>query len=354
MTRKLRGPMAALTEELATLTEQDEALALAELEAAEQASEPEPVQASEPEPEQEVAVTAPVEPYKEPTQSILGSVHEIDTALIRSWAYKDRSEMEVGEDELEELIRQIETQGQLQPIMVRPIKDDKHAYEEIFGFKRLMACRELGIKVKAIVRELTDAEAFALQVSENTGRSEPSPWSRALSYRKARDAGLFPTVASLAKSCGLQRPTVANLLRVADKMPEALHRHPAVHDLGQTTLIDLAGRIDQDEKFAAFLTENAGKISTDRPLQSIRSLIRQFEEKVDNAPTEKVVTVYPVGETPNFFRVVRQGENVTINIIGRHEKIATDRLGEIFKQALEQAISEKPIKSNNKRQLQAK
>ncbi|WP_164125936.1 ParB/RepB/Spo0J family partition protein, partial [Stenotrophomonas maltophilia] len=63
-----------------------------------------------------------------------------------------------------DLIRQ---HGQNVPILVRPKPGDTEGYEVAFGHRRLRAARELGIKVRAVVRSLTDEQLVIAQGQEN-------------------------------------------------------------------------------------------------------------------------------------------------------------------------------------------
>ena len=53
--------------------------------------------------------------------------------------------------EVEGLKNSISKNGQRVPVLVRPLEGDR--YNLIYGRRRLEACRELGIKVRAIVTE---------------------------------------------------------------------------------------------------------------------------------------------------------------------------------------------------------
>lgn len=118
-----------------------------------------------------------------------------------------------GEDDLRELADNIEAQGLLQPITVRPIKDtskfavmegvaDFHPeYELICGERRYRAMRLLSDKwqemevvapdgesynrfseIDAIVREMNDEEAFDAMITENLQRVNVDPIEEAFAF----------------------------------------------------------------------------------------------------------------------------------------------------------------------------
>ena len=125
------------------------------------------------------------------------------------------------EEELQELADNIEKQGLLQPITVRPIKDAKAfavvngnadfhpKYEIICGERRFRAFSRLSDKwiregvmdangepdirfsdIPAIIREMNDDEAFDAMITENLQRKDVDPIEEHLlsvsSFRKAR------------------------------------------------------------------------------------------------------------------------------------------------------------------------
>lgn len=98
----------------------------------------------------------------------------LEPGSIRMSAVMDRLDPSEG---LHELVASISEHGQKVPILVRRLPD---GYEIVFGRRRLLACRELGIKVRATVMEMTEEEAIIAQGVENNARLDPSFIERAL------------------------------------------------------------------------------------------------------------------------------------------------------------------------------
>ncbi len=99
----------------------------------------------------------------------------LDPALVRMSAVMDR--IDPAED-LEDLVASIRDHGQKVPILVRRMADG--SFEIVYGRRRLLACRELGQRVRATVMEMTDEEALVAQGVENNARQDPSFIERAL------------------------------------------------------------------------------------------------------------------------------------------------------------------------------
>jgi len=103
-----------------------------------------------------------------------GGVFEIDPGLIETAGrLDDRLQIEI-----EGLKASISKNGQRVPILLRPLADDR--YSLIYGRRRLEACRDLGIKVRAIVTEMEGDQALRDQLLENQERRDLSFIERAL------------------------------------------------------------------------------------------------------------------------------------------------------------------------------
>ena len=93
---------------------------------------------------------------------------ELDTDKIDSSFVADR--MDSSDEATEELKSLIEDQGQLVPILVRPHPEHADRYQVAFGHRRLKAVRQLGRKVRAVIRKMTDEELIIAQGQENNAR----------------------------------------------------------------------------------------------------------------------------------------------------------------------------------------
>lgn len=79
----------------------------------------------------------------------------------------------IDRDEIFELADDIKKNGLISPITVRPVGD---GYELVAGQRRYLAHQFAGIlKIKCVVRTLTDEEAFAIMTSENLSRVDVNP-----------------------------------------------------------------------------------------------------------------------------------------------------------------------------------
>ena len=91
------------------------------------------------------------------------------------------------DDEMNQLVWSVLTQGVLTPLVVRPLENGE--YEVISGHRRLHACQKAGIKtVPALIYALDrDAAAIAL-VDSNLHREKILPSEKAFAYKLKMDA----------------------------------------------------------------------------------------------------------------------------------------------------------------------
>lgn len=149
-----------------------------------------------------------------------GGVFEIDPDQIETGGrLDDRLQIEI-----EGLKASIARNGQRVPILVRPLEGDR--YSLIYGRRRLEACRELGVKVRAIVTEMEGDQALRDQLLENQERRDLSFIERALVAAALLDGDhLSPserTNKGVAEVLNLTEAGVSQLLSVVRTVGEEL------------------------------------------------------------------------------------------------------------------------------------
>jgi ParB family transcriptional regulator, chromosome partitioning protein len=112
---------------------------------------------------------------------------------------------------LRELARSIEESGLIQPLVVRQADD---GFELIAGERRWRAAQMAGEEqVPAVVKDVTDAEAYALALVENVQREDLNAIEEAAAYARLLEEYDF-TQEELAEQVGKSRSTVANAVRL--------------------------------------------------------------------------------------------------------------------------------------------
>src|SRR5690554_1961909 len=125
---------------------------------------------------------------------------------------------DIQPEALEELADSIRAQGVMQPIVVRPIGEER--YEIIAGERRWRAAQlaELAT-IPAVIREVTDEVALALALIENIQRENLNPVEAALALKRLLEEFEL-TQQQVADAVGKSRAQVANLLRLLALDPE--------------------------------------------------------------------------------------------------------------------------------------
>lgn len=130
--------------------------------------------------------------------------------------YQPRRDFDEGA--LQELSQSIQTNGIIQPLLVRKLES---GFELIAGERRLRAAKIAGLKqVPIVIRKSTDKESLELAILENIQRENLNCVEEAQAYfRLLNEFGL--TQEQIAEKLGKERASVANYLRVL-KLPEAI------------------------------------------------------------------------------------------------------------------------------------
>lgn len=116
------------------------------------------------------------------------------------------------EDALKSLAESIRSQGILQPLLVRPVKDGK--FEIIGGERRWRAAQIVGLtNVPVIIRELDDKRALEVALVENIQRTDLTPIDEAAGYLRLVNEFNY-THEDMARVTGKSRSHITNLLRL--------------------------------------------------------------------------------------------------------------------------------------------
>lgn len=129
---------------------------------------------------------------------------------------------EMDESQLGALAASIRSSGVMQPVIVRPAVGGWGArgYELVAGERRWRAAGIAGLaEIPAIVRELNDAQAAEWALVENVQREDLNAMDRAHAL-KALVEKFGSTPGELGDRIGLDRSTIANLIRLTELEPE--------------------------------------------------------------------------------------------------------------------------------------
>ncbi|MDR2974134.1 MAG: ParB/RepB/Spo0J family partition protein [Propionibacteriaceae bacterium] len=127
-------------------------------------------------------------------------------------------------DQLTELAESIKEVGLLQPIVVRPLGDDR--YELVMGERRLRASTQAGLTaIPAIIRATEEEDLLRDALLENIHRVQLNPLEEAAAYQQLlSDFGC--TQEELAGRIKRSRPQISNTIRLL-KLPAVVQKRLA-------------------------------------------------------------------------------------------------------------------------------
>lgn len=179
-----------------------------------------------------IAAADPSAPKPKPGAPVLGAlqgslsaIRELDPARIDDWGPKDRLDAftavndDVDNDGFEALKASISEGGQQVPILVRKAQIDGR-FEVIYGRRRLRACQELGLKVRANVQDLDDQAALLAKGLENAARRNLSFYEKARFAAVILASGHDNTI--VRQVLNLTASGQSHLTKVTDNVPNAV------------------------------------------------------------------------------------------------------------------------------------
>jgi ParB family chromosome partitioning protein len=195
-----------------------------------------------------------------------GGLHQLAVEALQPGKYQPRSRM--PEATLGELADSIRSQGIMQPLLVRPLPDNR--YEIIAGERRWRAARMAGLTtIPALVKEIPDQQALAAALIENIQREDLNPLEEAQGIQRLIDEfGL--THQAIAQTVGRSRTAITNLLRLLDLAPPV--RELLAED-----------RLDMGHARALLALPVARQIELAREAAAAGLSVREVEQRVANA-----------------------------------------------------------------------
>ncbi|KAB7624222.1 ParB/RepB/Spo0J family partition protein [Alkalilimnicola sp. S0819] len=145
-----------------------------------------------------------------------GELKSLPVEFLVRGRYQPRTEFDPAA--LQELADSIKAQGVVQPIVVRPLSEDR--YEIVAGERRWRAAQLAGLaEIPALVRDIPDEAAVAVALIENIQREDLNPLEEAAALHRLTDE-FGMTHQRVADAVGRSRASVSNLLRLLELAPE--------------------------------------------------------------------------------------------------------------------------------------
>lgn len=212
-----------------------------------------------------------------------GELRHLPVECMQRGRYQPRRDM--SPDALEELAESIRAQGVMQPIVVRPLSENR--YEIIAGERRWRAAQMAELEaIPAVIRDVPDEAAIAMALIENIQRENLNPMEEALALSRLKEEFEL-THQQVADAVGKSRAMVTNLLRLMGLEADVkvlLERGDL--EMGHARAL-LA--LSEDKQLQAARTVVAKGLS----VRQTEALVREFEKE---KPAAKAG---PAGQDPN-------------------------------------------------------
>jgi ParB family chromosome partitioning protein len=199
------------------------------------------------------------------------------------------------EEALAALTASVRELGVLQPVLVRPLGDDR--YELVAGERRWRAAKRAGLpSVPAIVRDVDDTTSLEHALVENIHRQDLNALEEAAAYQQLIE-DFHLTHDQVAARVGKSRAAVSNTLRLF-QLPPAIQKMVADADLSAGHARALLGTPDR-----AYQEQLARRAVADSlSVREVEEAVRQRTELAGEAPS---ATGMPSSDATSTVRKLR-------------------------------------------------
>lgn len=204
-------------------------------------------------------------------------IEQIEMKMIRPSSFAVRDKFQKYSEEDDTLVSSIREYGLLQPIIIRPLS---HGFEIVAGHRRYHACRSLRWRFIACkIREMSDRQAFEIQLTENIQRKTMDPIEEAEAFRKyVIDFG-WGGVCDLAKRIGKSEEYVSHRIQLL-KLPDEIKKKISDNMINVSKAIEISSiPVDSHPQILEEIIRN--KIS----VKKLREMKRAIKENIDEQNT---------------------------------------------------------------------
>jgi ParB family chromosome partitioning protein len=171
-----------------------------------------------------------------------GAAHTVATDQIADSVVRDRFDLDEG---LDELVTSIRTSGQKLPVLLRKTPSGPLPYEVVYGRRRIEACRQLGMDVRAHIVDMSDREALISQGLENAARLQRSFIEQAVYAEQLLDHDFIRE--DIMEVLATDRTTVSRMRAVVKHVPRSvIDAIGPAHDVGRRPWQQLQNLFETD------------------------------------------------------------------------------------------------------------
>jgi ParB family transcriptional regulator, chromosome partitioning protein len=175
------------------------------------------------------------------------TIVEIDPSLVDQSFANDRLNIDQADYEADyaQVLNSIRSSGQNSPALLRPHPDTPGRYMLVFGRLRWRAARELGLKLRAVVKEISERDHVIAQGQENNARANTSFIEKALFASEIVQRKYDDDNSTALAAVGVDRPTLSKMLSVASLPRELLEGIGRAKAVGRDRWYELKRLLDK-------------------------------------------------------------------------------------------------------------
>ena len=195
-------------------------------------------------------------------------VEHIEMKMVRPSQFSIRDKF-ADQQEFESLTSSIKEHGLLQPILIRPYQN---SFEIVAGHRRFHACKSLRWRhIACKIRELSDKQAFEIQITENIQRKSMSALEEAEAFRKyVQDLG-WGGVTELSRKIGKSEEYVSHRIQLL-KLPQDIKEKIMLNKLSVSQALELTNLSHENIiQFTSHIIENDLTIRQIREVKTVYS-----------------------------------------------------------------------------------
>jgi ParB family transcriptional regulator, chromosome partitioning protein len=208
------------------------------------------------------------------------AVVELDPDRVDSSIVVDR--LGVDPDQQAVLVAQIREHGQQVPILVRPHPEMAGRYQVAYGHRRLAAVKEVGGRVRAVVRALSDEQLVVSQGQENNSRTDLTYIERCYFASRLEAKGFVREI--IMASLGVDKAALSRMIALVGRLPpELIEAVGSAPSFGRRRWAELADMLEERGKRGKALKliqeENFKVLNTDERFHALYDHVRAAKAK---------------------------------------------------------------------------
>jgi ParB family chromosome partitioning protein len=200
-------------------------------------------------------------------------IEQIEMKMVRPSQFAIRDKFQKNDPDFKTLVNSIRQHGLLQPILLRPLDN---GFEIVAGHRRFHACRSLRWRfISSKIRDLSDKQAYEIQLTENIQRKTMDPLEEAEAFRRyVVDFG-WGGISELAMKIGKSEEYVSHHLQLL-KLPDDIKKKIASNAMNVSQAIEIAQA--PKEQQSMLVSHVLSHDLTVREIRDLKKTLRDDEE----------------------------------------------------------------------------